>query len=350
MSNNTNESDIEKEINKNIKSNLSSFVKNTARNLTSLIPYGDKITQLYSDFNKYSDNNEMQRLLRFFYGINHEDNPNMLIALGPEYAEMLMNFVMKDMENDKVDYYANFIINISDKNHSESDRKNYLYILNKMTLSSIKLMRYYYVARMYDLSGYKNRELFEHSISKMGIGFFSMNYSILMNYGLINQPTTFYSGSAVNETLLQLSDLIFDKATLVPEYINEKEKCRLDVILIKTIYNEDYYPDILINLLLSGGVNACVMDAEEFEKHELHAALYVSTRISNKKEIGDEYIDVIIEGEGKLSQKPSEIEDGNIFPVRKDYILRAGFSPICKIKLTESLNAISKKIITTLGE
>lgn len=350
MSNNTNESDIEKEINKNIKSNLSSFVKSTARNLTSLIPYGDKITQLYSDFNKYSDNNEMQRLLKFFYGINHEDNPNMLIALGPEYAEMLMNFVMKDMENDKVDYYANFIISISNKDYSVSDKKNYLYILNKMTLSSIQLMRYYYISKMYDLSGYKNRESFEDAIVKKVTRFFSMNYSILMNYGLIEQPTTFYSGSVVNESLIQLSELIFDESTLTPEYINEKEKDRYDVVIIKSTYSGYYYPGILVDLLSNKGVSVCVVDEIQFEKHEVFSSVYVSTRESNKKEIGREYIDLVIEGEGKLRSVPMDLKDENIHSINKDYVSRAGFSPICKIRLTESLNEISKKIITMLDE
>ncbi|HCT5877114.1 hypothetical protein ABM029_19505 [Morganella morganii] len=350
MSNNTNESDIEKEINNNIKDNLSSFMKSTAKNLTSFIPYGDKIVQLYSDFNKYSDNNEMQRLLRFFYGINHEDNPNMLIALGPEYAEMLMNFVMKDMENDKIDYYANFIINISDKGYSVSDKKNYLYILNKMTLSSIQLMRYYYISKMYDLSGYKNRESFEDAIVKKVAGFFSMNYSILMNYGLIEQPTTFYSGSVVNESLIQLSELIFDKSTLTPQYINEKEKDRYDVVIIKSTYSGCYYPGILVDQLSNKGVSVCVVDESQFEKHEVFSSVYVSTRESNKKEIGKEYIDLVVEGEGKLRSVPMDLKDENIHSINKDYVSRAGFSPICKIRLTESLNEISKKIITILGE
>ena len=82
MGNNVNESNIEKEINENINKNLSSFVINTAKNLASLVPYCDKLIQFGSDLNKYSDNNEMLRILKFFYGINYEDNPNILTGLG----------------------------------------------------------------------------------------------------------------------------------------------------------------------------------------------------------------------------------------------------------------------------
>ena len=154
----------------------------------------------------------------------------------------------------------------------------------------------------------------------------------------------------VNESLIQLSELIFDESTLTPEYINEKEKDRYDVVIIKSTYSGCYYPGILVDLLSNKGVSVCVVDEIQFEKHEVFSSVYVSTRESNKKETGKEYIDLVVEGEGKLRSVPMDLKDENIHSINKDYVSRAGFSPICKIRLTESLTTISKKIITMLGE
>ncbi|HEJ9609040.1 hypothetical protein JEP65_02280 [Proteus mirabilis] len=328
--------------------NNSNFLSKTRILALSLIPGVKQLTQFRSDLIEYLDENEVLRLVEFFYGINYQDNPQMLQALGPEYAEMIINFVMKELEKNKINYYTNLILNISNTNYSESDRKNFLYILKNLTNSSIELMKYYYISSKYDLVGYKNNESYEHSIANKGIDFFSMNFSILRNYGLINQPTTFYSGSVVHQSLIQLSDLIFDKSTLTPDYIGEKEKEFYDVIFVKTIENSGVFPDILVDSLIKKGNTIKVLTENEWEEYKHIAILYISTRESGKTNINKKYIELIIEDKNKLNTNSSDKKYLNSYDIEYDYISMSNRSPIQNKRLISILDRVEDKIIELL--
>ncbi|MBS6208596.1 MAG: hypothetical protein KH812_00735 [Proteus hauseri] len=324
------------------------FLSKTRTVALSFIPGVKQITQFRSDLIEYLDENEVLRLVEFFYGINYKDNPQMLQALGPEYAEMIINCVMKELENNKINYYINLILNISNTNYSESDRKNFLYILKNLTNSSIELIKYYYISSKYDLVGYKNNESYEHSIANKGINFFSMNFSILRNYGLINQPTTFYSGSVVHQSLIRLSDLIFDKSTLTPDYIYEKEKEFYDVIFIKTIEKKGVFPDVLVDGLIKKGTSIKVLTESEWEEYKYIARLYVSTRESKKTNFNKKYIELLIEDKNKLNTNSSDEKNLNIYDIEYDYISMANRSPIQNKRLKSILEQVENKIVELL--
>ncbi|MFU2220001.1 hypothetical protein ACM55L_16450, partial [Proteus mirabilis] len=228
MEKNNEKVNIKKEVDKELNNNLSTFSKNMMKNIISLVPYAARGVQVYTDYSKYSNNNEVLRLVMFFYGINFEDNPNMLQALGPEYVEEIIESVMKDTEKDKLEYYINLTLNISNSDFDTQERRDITRILKSLSVSDIELAKKYYVYGTYELVGYQNIAEQLSLLYGDDDGFLLKSINSLQSNGLIYDSSKGKVSNIIyfqNTGLLnQIVRLICKKEEIEPIVYNEKEK------------------------------------------------------------------------------------------------------------------------------
>lgn len=260
------------------KKNFVGFATATAKNIASAFPYVDKVVKLYEDYEEYSNNKEINRLVQFFYGINYQDNPNVLIALGPEYAEQIIDCVMKDTESDKLEYYQNLVVNINSENYSKEQRQAFASILRSLTFQDIELAHKYYIYGEYDLVGYEYRFNQLETIHEPTDGQLLRNTNSLVFNGLIYNPNNRESKKGYyknTDTLNQFVRLIFDENELKAESIGEKEKERFDVIINSGINVGDCFDFLETELKVKGlAVHRC--NSLMLDENNLIAGLYVN--------------------------------------------------------------------------
>ncbi|MCL8572048.1 hypothetical protein NAB35_00170 [Proteus mirabilis] len=209
----------------------SNFLSKTCGVMQSFISGVKQVTQFRNDLIEYLDGNEVLRLVEFFYGINYKDNPNMLLALGPEYAEQIIDYVMKDTENDKLEYYINLTLNIANSRFTIKERRDVVNILKSLTVYDIQLAKRYYIYNKYELKGFKNRD--EQLISLLpkdnGLSLKSTN-NLLSNGLLFNNSTLNIIKYEITDFLEDFILLIHEKESSILIGLDVCEKDRFDVI------------------------------------------------------------------------------------------------------------------------
>lgn len=222
------------------KKNLSDFTKKSVKNLISLVPYADKLAQFHEDYENYSNNNEINRLVQFFYGINYQDNPNILIALGPEYAEQIIDCVMKDNEDDKLYYYKNLVLNINNHSLTSENKKDITTIIKQLSVRDIELARKYYIHENFDIKGCLDRKEGASYLSDSEDGFVIKSINSLISNGVIMRvkegtwmSRDTYKGTSILKILIEL---IYETDKLKPSIIGKECKNKFDLsIALKNI-------------------------------------------------------------------------------------------------------------------
>lgn len=284
MEKNNEKVNIKKEVDKELNNNLSTFSKNMMKNIISLVPYAARGVQVYTDYSKYSNNNEVLRLVMFFYGINFEDNPNMLQALGPEYVEEIIESVMKDTEKDKLEYYINLTLNISNSDFDIKERREITRILKSLSVSDIELAKKYYVYGIYELVGYQDITEQLSLLNGNDNGFLLKSINSLQSNGLIYDSSKGKISNIIyfqNTGLLnQIVRLICKKEEIEPIVYNEKEKEIYDILIINHgIYNNDR-GNWLINELNKESISAKIIDRDEVDKFYYYGKYFLHHMMS----------------------------------------------------------------------
>lgn len=167
------------------------------------------------------------KLFKYFSGIKKYDE-DMHKYINDENITFLIEKLLRDDESVKVKRYIKFTVN-STKNNI-LNQNSYLRILSSLTSDQIELMRVYYIAKHFDLEGFRNgyeREMNVHHKDEL----FSYNKGVLESYGLIDSSSTFQSKSIVSDLLTKMCHLIFDEEELFPNKIGLKEKNQVDIAI-----------------------------------------------------------------------------------------------------------------------
>ncbi|MCT0257010.1 hypothetical protein KUA06_08745 [Proteus mirabilis] len=264
--------------------NNSNFLSKTRILALSLVPGVKQITQFRSDLIEYLDGNEVLRLVEFFYGINYKDNPDMLQALGPEYAEQIIDYVMKDTEKDKLEYYINLTLNISNSDFDIKERREITRILKSLSVSDIELAKKYYVYGIYELVGYQDITEQLSLLNGNDNGFLLKSINSLQSNGLIYDSSKGKISNIIyfqNTGLLnQIVRLICKKEEIEPIVYNEKEKEIYDILIINHgMYNNDR-GNWLINELNKKSISAKIIDRDEVDKFYYYGKYFLHHMMS----------------------------------------------------------------------
>ncbi|HIH4317156.1 TPA: hypothetical protein ACYSBI_001086 [Morganella morganii] len=185
------------------------------------------------------------KLFKYFSGIKKYDD-DIHKYISDENISFLIEKLLRDDETNKVIRYVKFTIN-SIKNEVKN-KNSYLRILSSLTIEQIELMRRYYIAKYFDLAGFRNgyeRETNIHGEDE----FFSYNRSVLESYGLIDSSSTFQSKSIVCDLLTKMCHLIFDEDELLPYLIGLKEKSKIDIVIDNSHVISRFYEDKILEKL-----------------------------------------------------------------------------------------------------
>lgn len=262
----------------------SNFLSKTRWVGLSFIPGVKQVIQFKSDLIEYLDGNEVLRLVEFFYGINYKDNPNKLQALGPEYAEQIIDYVMKDTENDKLEYYINLTLNISNSDFDIKERREITRILKSLSVYDVQLARKYYIYNKFEISGYQNKNDKLIEISSSTDGFVLKSINNLAYNGLLYEAAKGRAGQqfySITDMMIKFLELIFKNNELLPSAINEIEKEKYDVLIVKerilqpmtNEYRENIeikeFCDCFIGRFSSDDVRISSIYWDEWEKYEV---------------------------------------------------------------------------------
>ncbi|MBG5948707.1 hypothetical protein I5E72_02915 [Proteus terrae] len=264
--------------------NNSNFLSKTRNVALSFMPGVKQVTQFRSDLIEYLDGNEVLRLVEFFYGINYKDNPDMLQALGPEYVEEIIESVMKDTEKDKLEYYINLTLNISNSDFDIKERREITRILKSLSVYDIELSKKYYIYNKFEISGYQNKNDKLIEISSSTDGFVLKSINNLAYNGLLYEATKGRAGQqfySITDVMIKFLELIFKSNELLPSAINEIEKEKYDVLIVKerilqpmtNEYREDIeikeFCDYFIGKFSSDDVRISSIYWDEWKKYEV---------------------------------------------------------------------------------
>ncbi|WP_337237534.1 hypothetical protein [Proteus faecis] len=260
------------------------FLSKTRTVALSFIPGVKQITQFRSDLIEYLDENEVLRLVEFFYGINYKDNPDMLQALGPEYVEQIIETVMKDTEKDKLEYYINLTLNIANSDFDTQERRDITRILKSLSVSDIELAKKYYVYGTYELVGYQNIAEQLSLLYGDDDGFLLKSINSLQSNGLIYDSSKGKVSNIIyfqNTGLLnQIVRLICKKEEIEPIVYNLKEKEIYDILIIDHVIYNKGRGDRLINNLQKINISAKFIDSEEVDNFEYHGKYFLNHIVS----------------------------------------------------------------------
>lgn len=213
-----------------------------------------------------------QKLYDFYMGIYQLDDEKEKYITNDNLAFVIKKLLQDDDEK-KTKYYSKLIVNISTSQYDDVRRKHLILTLSNLSMSSIEMLRKFYVNSKYELepSGNINYQLNKLSHTKNGVILSSLN--LLQNNGLIFKDNSNNSISLVYEPtdlLIELAENIFDDLELEP--ISIDEKLPIEIICY---------------------VTSCFCNDIEREKYlsEIVSSIYSNNKISEKDKLKEMFIE-----------------------------------------------------------
>lgn len=225
-------SDLVKKEEKKAKKNK---VMGWVNGLSSLVGV-DKFVDIYLELERRADEEDFLRVLKFFINEDNEVDEKFYNVSGLEYANIILNSCIDDMDSDKENYYKNLLLNIVGKNYTEQEKKSFAYLLKNLTEPAIKLAQLYYIASNYEIKGFKNiNDQVNCIVSYFDEKFLKLHQRELQRYGLLKELRLRDNAShyEIEGLLNEFIELVSDRDDISLKSVNRVEKQKYDILFLK---------------------------------------------------------------------------------------------------------------------
>ncbi|HEJ9411893.1 TPA: hypothetical protein SMM66_000460 [Proteus mirabilis] len=215
------------------------------------ISIGGIIATFLDVLNEHSRAIDKDKFYNFVMGIQEYDEGD--IDVSNESFIALVKRLYLDDESSKTDMYAKLAVALAKSNLNPHEKIFYIGVLSNLTYTDIQLARKYYIYNKFEISGYQNKNDKLIEISSSTDGFVLKSINNLAYNGLLYDAAKGKAGQQfylITDVMIKFLELIFKNNELLPSAINEIEKEKYDVLIVKErIFQpmtNDYREDIEI--------------------------------------------------------------------------------------------------------